>query len=144
MSDGRAAEGGSAAVGAAVSVNTVDVKNTARVSGTVSAADGMIVEALMADRPIDIKTNNIDIVDTTNDTIFLGTENGLTTGQKLKGKGSQQIAPGERLVIMTPGGGGIGDPRSRDPKAIAHDVEEELVSRETAERVYGLPLKAAE
>jgi N-methylhydantoinase B len=69
---------------------------------------------------------------------------GLTTGKTLKGKGSQQIAPGERLVIMTPGGGGIGDPKARDPQAIAHDVEEGLVSRETAERVYGLPLKAAE
>ncbi|MBM3623129.1 MAG: hydantoinase B/oxoprolinase family protein [Alphaproteobacteria bacterium] len=69
---------------------------------------------------------------------------GLTTGQKLKGKGFQQIAPGERLVVMTPGGAGIGDPRSRDPQAVAHDVEEGLVSRETAQRVYGLPLKAAE
>jgi N-methylhydantoinase B len=45
---------------------------------------------------------------------------------------------------MTPGGGGIGDPKARDAQAIAHDVEEGLVSRETAERVYGLPLKAAE
>jgi N-methylhydantoinase B len=32
-------------------------------------------------------------------------------GRTLKGKGTQTIAPGERLVIMTPGGGGLG--RSR-------------------------------
>ncbi|HYT95593.1 MAG TPA: hypothetical protein VEL76_43135, partial [Gemmataceae bacterium] len=38
----------------------------------------------MADRVIGIQTTTIPIVDTANDTIFLGTEHGLTTGQKVK------------------------------------------------------------
>lgn len=34
-------------------------------------------------------------------------------GRTLKGKGAQTIYPGERLVVMTPGGGGLGDPGQR-------------------------------
>jgi len=34
-------------------------------------------------------------------------------GRALKGKGTQAIMPGERLVVMTPGGGGIGNPADR-------------------------------
>ena len=56
--------------------------------------------------------------------------------RKLKGKGFQQIAPGERLVIMTPGGGGIGDPKAREAKAVAEDVAAELVTPAVAEMVY--------
>jgi N-methylhydantoinase B len=69
---------------------------------------------------------------------------GLKSGTVLKGKGAQTIPPGDRLVVMTPGGGGLGDPRTREPAQVAHDVEEGLVSPETAQTVYGLPLKAAE
>ena len=35
-------------------------------------------------------------------------------GPKLNGKGTQRVQPGERLVVMTPGGGGLGDPAARD------------------------------
>jgi N-methylhydantoinase B len=69
---------------------------------------------------------------------------GLKSGAVLKGKGFQTIPPGDRLVVMTPGGGGLGDPRRRDPAQVAHDVEEGLVSAEAAQEAYGLPLKAAE
>ena len=34
-------------------------------------------------------------------------------GRKLKGKGTQRINPGERLVVLTPGGGGLGDKSER-------------------------------
>jgi len=51
---------------------------------------------------------------------------GLKSGQKLKGKGFQEIPPGDRLVVLTPGGAGIGDPGERDPALIARDVEDEL------------------
>ncbi|MEM6745579.1 MAG: hydantoinase B/oxoprolinase family protein, partial [Pseudomonadota bacterium] len=37
----------------------------------------------------------------------------LASGAILKGKGFQMIPPGERLVVETPGGGGIGDPAER-------------------------------
>ena len=36
-----------------------------------------------------------------------------------------QVQPGERLLIMTPGGGGLGDPEAREPALIAKDVREE-------------------
>ena len=51
---------------------------------------------------------------------------GLKSGRKLKGKGFQEIPPGDRLVVLTPGGAGIGDPGERDPALIARDVEDEL------------------
>lgn len=41
--------------------------------------------------------------------------------RRLKGKGAQAVAPGERLVVMTPGGGGIGNPAERDPERRRED-----------------------
>jgi N-methylhydantoinase B len=51
---------------------------------------------------------------------------GLASGRKLKGKGFQAIPPGDRLVVMTPGGGGIGDPAARDPALLVKDREDGL------------------
>jgi len=62
---------------------------------------------------------------------------GLKSGQTLKGKGFQTIPPGDRLVVMTPGGAGIGAPAERAEAAIAADIEEGLVSRDIAATVYG-------
>jgi len=53
---------------------------------------------------------------------------GLKSGRRLKGKGFQEIPPGDRLVVLTPGGAGIGDPAERDPALIARDTEDELVA----------------
>ena len=61
----------------------------------------------------------------------------LASGRVLRGKGQQTIPPGERLRLELPGGGGFGDPRKRDPKEVAADVRNGLVSAETAERIYG-------
>ncbi len=52
----------------------------------------------------------------------------LKSGKVLKGKGFQLIPPDDRLVVMTPGGGGIGNPAKRDRAALAKDVSEGLVS----------------
>ncbi len=52
----------------------------------------------------------------------------LSGGQPLRGKGRQIIPAGERLVIETPGGGGLGRPEQRDPAALAQDVRQQLVS----------------
>jgi N-methylhydantoinase B len=49
------------------------------------------------------------------------------SGKTLKGKGFLLVPPGERLVVMTPGGGGMGDPRERSEEAIARDREAGLV-----------------
>jgi N-methylhydantoinase B len=62
---------------------------------------------------------------------------GLKSGQKLKGKGFQTIPPEDRLVVLTPGGGGIGNPKSRDRKQVARDLADGLVSAQQAAVVYG-------
>jgi N-methylhydantoinase B len=70
---------------------------------------------------------------------------GLKSGLKMRGKGFQQVPPGDRLVVLTPGGGGIGVPGERQGERVARDLADELVSEETARNVYGhTPVKAAE
>lgn len=59
---------------------------------------------------------------------------GLGSGQVLRGKGLQVVPPGERLVVLTPGGGGLGEPTSRDPARVAADLANELISEATASR----------
>jgi N-methylhydantoinase B len=67
------------------------------------------------------------------------------SGQTLKGKGFQLIPPGERLMILTPGGAGIGAARDRDRTQVANDLADGLISAETAEKVYEYkPPQAAE
>jgi len=70
---------------------------------------------------------------------------GLASGQPLRGKGMQLVAPGDRLVVHTPGGGGIGAPAERKAEQVARDLADELVSEATAKDVYGYTgVKAAE
>jgi N-methylhydantoinase B len=45
-------------------------------------------------------------------------------GRKLNGKGTQMVAAGERLMVMTPGGGGLGGAAARDPALVAADQRE--------------------
>lgn len=46
---------------------------------------------------------------------------GLASGQTLKGKGFQTIPAGDRLILRTPGGGGIGNPGERSEAASEQD-----------------------
>ena len=62
----------------------------------------------------------------------------VETGEALRNKGFQVIPKGERLLIEMPGGGGYGEPMERSPEAVAADVKAGLVSREAAERDYGV------
>ncbi len=48
------------------------------------------------------------------------------------------IAAGERVKIMTGGGGGWGAPSERDAEAVRRDVREGYVSAEAAQRDYGI------
>ena len=52
----------------------------------------------------------------------------IRNGRRLKGKGTQTVQPGERLVIMTPGGGGIGDLGTRPQDLIDADLKDGRVS----------------
>jgi N-methylhydantoinase B len=49
---------------------------------------------------------------------------------------------GERVTLRGGGGGGYGDPRARDPRAVLADVEAGLVSVERAREVYGVAVVA--
>ncbi len=50
------------------------------------------------------------------------------------------IEDGETLVSIAQGGGGYGDPRTRDPERVLHDVREGIVTRARAEEVYGVKI----
>jgi N-methylhydantoinase B len=60
------------------------------------------------------------------------------TEERLPSKVSIDIYRGDTLIIRTPGGGGYGDPRERDPERIRDDVLNGLVSPEAAKEKYGL------
>jgi N-methylhydantoinase B len=62
----------------------------------------------------------------------------IKDGRTLKGKGSQTVRPGERLLIMTPGGGGMGDPRLRPKSSVLRDLGQGLIGQEAARSIYGL------
>jgi N-methylhydantoinase B len=63
---------------------------------------------------------------------------GLKSGSKLPGKGRHLIPVGERVLIMSPGGGGIGDPKDRDRAQIEADLRNGLISAQAADEIYGL------
>ncbi|WFE29115.1 hydantoinase B/oxoprolinase family protein [Solwaraspora sp. WMMD791] len=50
------------------------------------------------------------------------------------------VVPGDRITLLTAGGGGHGDPRRRDPEAVRADVAEGYVSPAAARDVYGVPV----
>ena len=47
------------------------------------------------------------------------------------------LAPGDRLTLRYPGGGGFGDPASRDPSRIESDLQEGLVTKTQVSEAYG-------
>jgi N-methylhydantoinase B len=59
-------------------------------------------------------------------------------GTVLRTKGFQIIPKGRRLLLKLPGGGGMGDPKDRDPALVQRDVEDGLVSPEAARAIYGV------
>jgi N-methylhydantoinase B len=65
----------------------------------------------------------------------------LKSGKVLRPKGFQVIPDGDRLILEMPGGGGMGDPRARDPALVARDVRDGLVSAAEAREVYGVDSK---
>ena len=50
----------------------------------------------------------------------------------------RDVVPGEWVLGLESGGGGYGSPLERDPEAVRADVMEGWVSREAAERDYGV------
>jgi N-methylhydantoinase B len=67
--------------------------------------------------------------------VFPGTDREHTVSTK-----RTQVTPGDRITILTAGGGGHGAPADRDPAAVRHDVAEGYVSPAAAREVYGVEL----
>ena len=61
---------------------------------------------------------------------------GLASGAVLPGKGRHTVPVGDRIVIQSPGGGGLGDPATRDPALVHRDLANELISPEIAHSIY--------
>lgn len=51
--------------------------------------------------------------------------------------GSIPLVPGQVVEIVTPGGGGYGDPSKRSAEDVARDIAEQRITPEFAERTYG-------
>jgi N-methylhydantoinase B len=64
----------------------------------------------------------------------------LKSGPTLRTKGFQIIPDDDRLMLELPGGGGMGDPATRAPAAVARDVRDGLVSAEEAQATYRVAL----
>ena len=62
----------------------------------------------------------------------------LSDGTELKAKGRQSIPSGQRITLEMPGGGGLGDPKTRDRTSVTADVRNGMVSQEKARLVYGV------
>ena len=61
----------------------------------------------------------------------------LKSGATLRTKGFQIIPDGERLILELPGGGGMGDPKTRDRAAVAADLRNGLITSAQARDTYG-------
>ena len=48
-----------------------------------------------------------------------------------------EINPGDRVIFLTGGGGGYGDPRKRDRAEVERDLREGLISEQAARDLYG-------
>ncbi len=69
-----------------------------------------------------------------------GTDSGEATPPLVTKITDVKIRRGQRVRLETPGGGGFGDPATRDPERVARDVRLGYVSREAARRDYGVAL----
>ena len=56
----------------------------------------------------------------------------------LRAKGREVVPPGHRIVLETPGGGGLGDPRRRSREHVREDVLDGYVTAASATKDYGL------
>jgi N-methylhydantoinase B/oxoprolinase/acetone carboxylase alpha subunit len=69
---------------------------------------------------------------------FIGVEKKDGEIVELPSKGSFTLNEEDKLIMITPGGGGYGDPTDRDPELVLYDVINGYVSREAALRDYGV------
>ncbi len=66
----------------------------------------------------------------------------LRSGRPIRPKGRQTVPPRDAIRLELPGGGGFGDPRTRDPQRVLDDVLDGLITAEEARRDYGVAVDA--
>ena len=66
----------------------------------------------------------------------------LLSGKPIRSKGRQTVSGGDFIRLELPGGGGFGDPATRDPDQVAADVADGLITRDTALQQYRVALAA--
>ena len=62
----------------------------------------------------------------------------LRSGRPIRPKGRQTVPPRDAIQLGLPGGGGVGNPRERDPQQVLIDVLDGLITVEDAKRDYGV------
>lgn len=98
-------------------------------------ADGMTL-ARYADRHVFAPFGLFDGKEGAPGRLFLNPDR--EDARRLKSKGVDSLAAGDLVSIRSPGGGGYGPPRERDPRRVAEDVRDGKVSLEVAARDYGV------
>jgi N-methylhydantoinase B len=64
----------------------------------------------------------------------------LVSGKPIRSKGRQTISGGDFIRLELPGGGGFGEPATRDPDQVALDVADGLITADIARRDYRVAL----
>ena len=54
--------------------------------------------------------------------------------------GEQKVSSGERLISLSTGAGGYGDPKTRTPQAVLTDIVEGYITPDRAHDIYGIAL----
>jgi N-methylhydantoinase B len=65
----------------------------------------------------------------------------LTKDERVLLRGRVSIQKGDVVQLKTPGGGGYGEPLSRDPTLVRRDVLRGYISRRVAKRDYGVIMR---
>ena len=71
-----------------------------------------------------------------------GRHGGAALGPADPAQGPADRAGARRHLAALPGGGGFGDPRTRDPQRVLDDVLDGLITAEEARRDYGVVIDA--
>jgi N-methylhydantoinase B len=66
-----------------------------------------------------------------------------TDREEVTGMIYESMVPGDVLINNSGGGGGWGNPFERDPQQVLEDVRNDYVSREAAQREYGVVIDPA-
>ncbi|HEX5279640.1 MAG TPA: hypothetical protein VFW28_06150 [Micropepsaceae bacterium] len=82
--DGTAVDASSVGIGAAVAINDIDITNKASTGTATISSLGLDVEATVTERAITAPVTPLTIIDVTKDTVFVGKNSGLETGDEVK------------------------------------------------------------